>query len=80
MSYSDINEAWLAASPHDAGNAESAMVLTDQEWADLAAMMQHVRRCCLSGACEHHDSPQALRLRSLADRVIAAVAGAELTA
>ena len=56
--------------------ARTAMLLTEQEWQDLAAMVSHAKRCCYGslGLCEcieHHDEP-AQRMRTLADRILEA--------
>lgn len=55
---------------------QTAMLLTEQEWQDLAAMVSHAKRCCYGGLglCDHHqhhDEP-AQRMRALADRILEA--------
>jgi hypothetical protein len=54
--------------------SETAMVLTEQEWQDLSAMVKHALVCCTGPCCEHRKNlPEAERMRMLARRIVVAV-------
>jgi hypothetical protein len=51
---------------------QTAMLLTETEWLDLALMVEHYKNCCQGSACHHQANPTSARLRQLADRIIEA--------
>lgn len=53
---------------------QSAILLTEQEWEDLAVMARHTMLCCNGPACDHQPGDQAQRIRLLAGRIITAAA------
>ena len=52
---------------------QSAMLLTDQEWEDLATMAEHSMMCCFGPACDHKAGDESQRIRLLAGKIIRAV-------
>lgn len=58
---------------------QTAMLLTEQEWQDLATLVRHATKCCYGPCCD--DMPWSepfTRYRTLANRIWTATHGADI--